>query len=317
MRVLVTGANGFVGRALVERLRSKVGYEVSAAVRSPSARQVDGVTYHAVGDVCASTDWLSALDGVGAVVHLAARAHVLNDNDPDTASLLFRQVNVDGALELAKQALAAGVKRFIFVSSIGVNGNSNALPFSESSPVRPHALYAASKYEAERALTGLLKGSSMELVIIRPPLVYDADAPGNFKRLLSIVGKGLPLPFGLVHNSRSMISRSNLAELLEICIDHPAAANELFLVADGDDLSTAEIVKHIAEGMGRRARLIPMPKVLLWLLFLSIGRKGMYVQLCESLRIDTSKVRSRLGWTPAVSARQQLQDVGKAFQARR
>ncbi|WP_414154089.1 NAD-dependent epimerase/dehydratase family protein [Pseudomonas sp. BNK-43-a] len=316
MRILVTGANGFVGSSLVERLAVAAGNDVRAAVREVPALKIDGVNYHAIGNVGSNTDWRDALDGVQAVVHLAARAHVLND-DPASACGLFREVNVAGAVSLAEQALAAGVKRFVFVSSIGVNGNVTREPFSESSPVHPHAPYAESKYEAEQALTKMLAGTAMELVIVRPPLVYDADAPGNFKRLLGIVDKGIPLPFGLIYNRRSMISRANLVEILELCIAHPAAANELFLVADGEDLSTGQIAKLLGQGMGRSVMLLPVPAFLLAWAAALVGRKSMYIQLCESLQVDAGKVRRLLDWRPERSAEQQLHAAGKAYLVRK
>ena len=314
MRVLVTGANGFIGSALVKHLSLQPDFAVRAAVRAMPARGVAAVNYQAVGAVDGATRWSEALEDIQVVVHLAARAHVMND-DPVRAVQLFREVNVDGAVALAQQALEAGVKRFVFVSSIGVNGNVSQAPFSESSPARPHAPYAESKYQAEQALTELFKDTATELVIVRPPLVYDAQAPGNFRRLLTLVRNGIPVPLGMIGNHRSMISRDNLVEILTLCVEHPAAANELFLVADGEDLSTGEIVKVLGQGMGRSVLLVPVPAVFLrWAATLT-GRRNMYTQLCESLQVDACKLRNVLGWRPRVSTRDQLQAVGRAFLA--
>lgn len=312
MKVLVTGATGFVGRALMAALSTEPHIEAHGAARSSSHQDKSTTPIHGVGTIDAKTDWQTCLEGVDVVVHLAARAHVLREscNDPLSA---FREVNVQGAINLAKQCIQAGVKRFVFVSSIGVNGNTTDTPFTEICEPKPHADYAVSKFEAEQQLTALLESSAMELVIVRPPLVYDAAAPGNFRRLLGIVSKGIPLPFAMLHNKRSMVSRANLVDILKLCITHPAAANEVLLVSDGEDFSTAEIVTLLAKGMGKSAILIPVPLFILRTASTLLGRRGMYVQLCDSLQVDSSKIRQLLGWTPKTNAQAQLIKAGREY----
>lgn len=312
-RVLVTGASGFVGSSLLAHLGAS-GFQPMAALRRSTTRVSPAVPRIQVGDLLPDTDWTRALEGVEFVVHAAARVHVMNEQAADPLRE-FRRVNVDGTLSLARQAVAAGVKRFVFISSIGVNGACTAgEPFSEVSRPAPHADYALSKLEAEQGLLELVKTSSMELVIIRPPLVYAGHAPGNFKRLLQLVGSGLPLPFASVHNQRSMISLDNLVGFISLCLEHPGAANELFLISDGTDVSTPEIIRHLAAGMERKARLLPVPDSLMHKGARFLGREAMYIQLCGSLSIDSSKARNMLGWTPMLTAEQALRKAGRDYQ---
>ncbi|MFJ4373774.1 NAD-dependent epimerase/dehydratase family protein [Pseudomonas japonica] len=313
MRVLVTGAKGFVGRAVFERLQADASITVTGAVRSLPAEEPSAGSYFAIGDMGPDTDWSIALDGVDVVIHLAARAHILNDTNSDPLSA-FRRTNVEAALALARSAIEKGVKRFVFISSIGVNGNvTDAVPFSESSVPAPHADYATSKYEAEEALKQLMSGSSMELVIIRPPLVYAAHAPGNFRRLLKLVASGLPMPFGMVKNQRSLVALENLADFIITCAGHPAAANELFLISDDEDVSTAQMLRLLAEGMGKKQVLLPVPSAVLGGLAAAAGKKNLYIQLCGSLQVDSSKCKRLLQWTPPVSVRQGLLEAGREY----
>ncbi|MGE8178733.1 NAD-dependent epimerase/dehydratase family protein [Pseudomonas fluorescens] len=315
MNILVTGAAGFLGRALIGKLDSANIHRVTGSVRKLVAGGVESDRMIEVGDLSKSTDWTKALDGVDVVVHLAARAHILDAGDDQSE---FDRVNVKGAVNLAEQALKSGVKRFVFISSIGVNGAyTEDKAFDESSPASPHAIYAESKRRAEELLWKVVQGGSMELVIIRPPLVYAAHAPGNFQRLLKLVESGIPLPFGLTNNKRSMVSLDNLTDFISLCIDHPAAANELFLVADGADVSTKEIVCLLAEGMGQRARLFPVPEFIARVCSSMVGKASLYTQLFRSLVVDSSKARTLLGWMPLQSSSEALRDAGKRYRSRR
>ncbi|NOU15782.1 MAG: SDR family oxidoreductase [Methylococcaceae bacterium] len=312
MKILVTGANGFIGQALCSFLQQQ-DHQARASLRTPNELHacVDQVI---VDDITADTSWHEALEGMDAIVHLAARAHVLNETQVDPLTE-FRKTNVDGTLNLAHQALLAGVKRFVFVSSIGVLGaETHAHPFSESSVPKPQADYAISKLEAELALQQLVEGSAMELVIIRPPLVYGANAPGNFGRLLKLVSANLPLPLGAIHNHRSMVSMDNLVDFIELCLTHPKAANQTFLIADGTDVSTTELIKLLANGMGKTTLLLPIPVKLIKIVASLLGKKNLAQQLCGSLQIDISKARNTLGWVPPVSTNDALILTGRQYQ---
>lgn len=316
-KVLVTGATGFIGSSLVMRLAADSRWRVVASVRSQNLSPARGVEMFPVGDIGPDTDWSEALSGVDVVVHAAAVAHVRNIEVGEHLARL-RMTNVDGALRLAKQAAAAGVRRFVFISSIGVNGTGIAhQPFNELSPPGPHAAYAVSKLDAERVLKDLFAGTTTELVVIRPPLVYAAHAPGNFKWLLRIVYWGLPLPFAKVANSRSIIALENLVDIICRCLTHPAAANELFVVEDGSPVSTADMVRYLAAGMGKRGRLFSVPAVLTALACRTLGVAGIYTQLFESLTVDSSKVRRLLGWKPLVSTESGLIQAGRAYRRMR
>lgn len=313
MKVLVTGAGGFVGQALCKRLDGEGGIEVIGAVRRLPAQANDSSSLVAVGDIDGHTDWSQALAGVSVVVHLAARAHVLNEQSQDPREE-FRRVNVDGAVALFQQAIDAGLKRFVFVSSIGVvGGSTEGRPFTEAMPPAPQADYAHSKYEAEEALKALSKSSGIELVIVRPPLVYSAHAPGNFARLLKLVALGVPLPFGSVVNQRSMVALENLVDFISLCICHPAAAGETFHVSDDEDVSLPQMLKLLGRGMGRNVLLLPVPPRLMALGAQLLRKKNLYTQLCGSLQIDVTKSRSLLGWQPPISAEIALIQAGEKF----
>lgn len=310
MKVLVTGATGFVGTALVERLTAD-GVPVVAAVRRDA--WIGGAHTVAVGDIGPRTDWRAALAGVDRVVHLAARAHVTSDQSADPL-FEFRKVNVEGTLALARQAAAAGVQRVVFVSSIGVNGIRSERPFSETDTPVPVEPYAISKLEAEEGLMRLARQTGMEVVILRPPLVYGPDAPGNFGRLLKAVRRGVPLPLGAVRNNRrSLVALDNLVDLIAICIDYPAAANQVFLAGDGEDLSTSELLRRMAAAMGKPDRLLPVPENWLVLGFRLLGKGDLAQRLCGSLQVDISKAREQLGWNPPVSVDEGLRKATGAF----
>lgn len=313
MRVLVTGSSGFVGSALCNELCAQSDVFVVGSSRSYYRVPVDNFSFVKFDESSGNNNWEGALFGVDVVIHLAARAHVLSETVDDPISQ-FRKANVTNTLALAQQALSAGVKRFIFISSIGVNGaNSHNGLFTEQSATNPHALYAASKLEAERGLTALLDGTDMELVIIRPPLVYAANAPGNFRRLLKIVSSGMPCPFSMVNNRRSLIALENLVDFIIKCVTHPLAANQLFLVSDKTAVSTAQIIQHLALGMGTKARLFSIPKAILKIGATAVGQQSAYVQLCESLEIDATKAYSMLTWTPPIETKCALEKAGYKF----
>lgn len=310
MKIMLTGATGFVGRALIVLLH-KLGHECIGVARK-ELEIVPGINVQSVGDISGDIDWADLLSGVDCVVHLAARAHLLRDDASDP-QLEFDRVNYHATMSLVKQAADAGVKRFVYVSSIGVHGaTSENTPFTENSALIPHSFYAISKLKAEKGIQEILRSSTMEWVIVRPPLIYAADAPGNFQLLLKLVSKGFPLPFANVRNSRSMVSLTNLIDFLSCCVTHPRAAGEVFVISDGADLSIGDIVKLLAQGMGKRASLFGFPKFLIKVCATLVGRKNIYVQLFESLQVDSSKAQRLLGWRPLLSARDGLLDTGRA-----
>jgi UDP-glucose 4-epimerase len=317
-RVLISGGTGFVGRSLAIRLAEDPRYLPVAAVRRQGTGMAPGVQPCLVGELGPDTDWGSALAGVDAVVHCAARVHVLKESAADPLAA-FRRVNVAGTLRLAQQAARSGVRRFIFLSSIGVHGAETfGLPFTAGSRAAPHSPYAVSKHEAEVALRRLARETGLEVVIIRPPLVYGPNAPGNFSTLLRLVFHGLPLPLGAIRNRRSLVALDNLVDLLVTCIDHPAAANQAFLVSDGEDLSTPALLQRTALALGRPARLVPVPSSLVRGVARLLGKEEVGQQLCGSLQADIGKTRELLGWVPLLSVEAALARTARHFlQSRR
>ena len=301
--ILVTGASGFLGGALVERLMANNAYCVVAAVRRPDIRFLKGVKLLQVGDLLAITRWNAALRGVNTVVHCAARVHVRNDNSPDLIAEFFR-VNVEGTVALARQAAAAGVRRFVFLSSIKVNGEFTELGrlFTADDLPAPMDPYAISKYEAEQSLRKIAFETGMEVVILRPPLVYGPSVKANFESMMRWLGRGVPLPLAAVtENRRSFVALDNLVDLIVTCLDHPAAANQTFLASDGEDLSTADLLTRMGSAMGRPARLFYLPPSLLKLGAAVLNKPEIYQRLCGSLQADISKTKHLLGWSPPVS----------------
>lgn len=311
-KILLTGATGFVGSELFAQLRKQSNYEIVAASRSANSTLETACQVFSLGSFNSHTSWSKALADIDCVIHTAGRAHVLK-KEPN-AFELFKESNTEATLNLARQAEASGVKRFIFISSIGVNGTHTPnQPFSDLSEPAPRTEYAISKMNAELGLLQIAEQSEMEVVIIRPPLIYAAQAPGNFRRLLKLVKSGIPLPFGRIDNSRSMIALENLIDFICYCIDHPAAANQTFLVSDGQNFSTKELVTLLAKGMGRKILFVSVPPAYLKVLAKLLGRQGLHTQLCESLKIEASKSNDLLGWSPPISAEMALVDAGKKY----
>ncbi len=315
MTTLVTGANGFVGSALCARLL-RDGAALRGAVRSLSS-QPDGVEVIAVGELSSETDWTVALRSVGQVVHLAARVHIMNDKSSDPLAE-FRRVNVEGTANLARQAAAAGVRRFVYLSSIKVNGEftQEGRPFSADDAPAPADPYGVSKHEAEQTLRQIAAYTGMEVVIIRPPLVYGPGVKANFESMMRWLARGVPLPLSAVtQNRRSLVALDNLVDLIVTCLTHPAAANQTFLVSDGEDLSTAGLLKWMGVALGHPARLFYVPPSMLKLGAQAVSKPGIYQRLCGSLQLDIAKTRQLLDWTPPVSVDEGLRRAAEGFQA--
>ncbi len=299
--ILLTGASGFVGRAVLASLIQSRFVRV-ALRRSDAAGIPEGVDVFEAS-LSPDQDWIKALSGVSSVIHCAARVHVMNEEATDPLAE-FRRVNVDGTLRLARQAAEAGVKRFVFVSSIKVNGELSqpGQPFTADQIPAPGDPYGISKCEAEVGLRALSEETVMEVVVIRPPLVYGPGVKANFLAMMRWLQRGVPLPLGdVTENRRSLVYLDNLADLIVTCVDHPAAANQTFLVSDDEDLSTAALLRRMAKALGRPARLIPVPVGLITLGAKLIGRSGIAQRLCGSLQLDIGKTKAMLDWMPPIS----------------
>jgi nucleoside-diphosphate-sugar epimerase len=312
--VLVTGANGFVGKNLCNALENN-GFSVHTAVRKPDRdKQSDSYDEHVIGDIDKHTNWNESLQGIDCVVHLAARVHVMHETVADPLEV-FRAVNTDGTYNLARQAADNGVKRFIYLSSIKVNGEytSAGKAFTADDVSTPSEPYSISKFDAEQQLGQLSIDTGMEVVIIRPPLVYGPGVKANFLSMMEWLYKGIPLPFGAIHNKRSLVAVDNLVDLIVSCISHPAAANQIFLVSDGEDLSTTDLLRRTAEVLGKPARLLPVPRRFLEFGLKLLGKSDQAQRLCGSLQVDISKTRELLGWKPPVSVDEELRKTAEAF----
>ena len=314
-RIMVTGGSGFVGRTLLERLHQD-GYGLIAPSRTPLAQAPAGVVNPLVTGLAADVDWSASLEGAAVVIHSAARVHVMNDTADDPL-VEFRKANVEGTLSLARQAAAAGVQRFIFISSIKVNGEGTELghPYRADDMPDPQDPYGVSKMEAEQGLRVLASQTGMEVVIIRPVLVYGPGVKANFRSMMSWLRKGIPLPLGATGNKRSLVAVDNLVDLIATCIDHPAAANQTFLVSDGEDLSTTQLLQRMGNALGRPARLLPVPASLLQAGAAMLGRRAIAQRLCGSLQVDIGKTRELLAWAPPVSVDNALRKTARAFEA--
>jgi len=311
-RALITGANGFVGRYLCEDMSHR-GWQIRGAVRVTTVLP-QGVEVAAVGDIDEATDWTEALRDVDVVIHLAARVHVMKDvaSDPLTE---FRKVNVLGTVKLAEQAAKAGVKRLVYVSSIKVNGEETVAghAYTEADAPSPRDPYGISKWQAEQALQHIAQETGLEVVIVRPPLVYGPGVKGNFINLLTAIDKGTPLPLAGANNARSLVYIGNLADVLIACAAHPMAAGATFLVSDGQDVSTAMLVEKIAASLGRKSRSFYFPPILLRIAARLLGRSAQIDRLFGSLRINGEKIRSELSWIPPFTLDQGLQETAVWF----
>ena len=345
MNVLVTGANGFIGSALCERLLAE-GRQVRGAVRSQVGRVSlpAGIEAVSIGSIGPDTDWSKALNGVDTVVHLAARVHVMNNNAFDSLTA-FRRVNVKGTKRLAQQALAANVSRFFFMSSIKVIGEGTGDKIRDQPPTQPYVVprrsevrcqgsvskqffseedvpepqdpYAVSKWEAEQVLHEIAATTDLELVVLRPPLVYGPGVKANFLRLLESVARGVPLPLANVNNQRSLIYIRNLVDAVVTCISHPKAAGQTCLVSDGEDVSTPELIRRIGFALERPAHMFPFPTFLIKFAGRLLGKSAEVERLLGSLMVDCSKIKRELGWKPPYTMAQGLEETAEWYLKRR
>ncbi|MCG9081503.1 UDP-glucose 4-epimerase family protein [Laribacter hongkongensis] len=316
--ILVTGATGFIGDRLASCLsRRGDGTCVLATARYKPQNLIDNVSFFESGCLSRAIDWTPALRGVLSVVHCAARVHVMKDKSLNPLHE-FRRVNVEGTANLAHQAARAGVRRFVYLSSIKVNGEFTeiGIPFTADDVPAPEDPYGVSKHEAEQVLRQIAVDTGMEVVIIRPPLVYGPSVKANFKSMMHWLSRGIPLPLAAVtQNRRSLIALDNLVDLIATCLDHPAAANQTFLVSDGEDLSTADLLRRLGVALNHPARLFYMPSSVLKLSAQVATKPGIYQRLCGSLQLDITKTCRLLGWSPPISVDEGLQRAAEGFRA--
>jgi nucleoside-diphosphate-sugar epimerase len=311
-RILITGANGFVGRQLCRTLRQN-GFAVKAAIRQNPTAPAEDLPYVSVGDIGPDTDWTEALQGVNLVVHLAGRAHVRRESLSNSMAA-YERVNTWGTIRLAQMAAAAKVERFVFLSTVKVNGEETpAQPFLETDGPGPRDAYAVSKWQAEEGLLRLHQQDKLPVVIIRPPLVYGPGVRANFLQLIRWVDYGLPLPLGSIKNKRSLVGLRNLADFIRLCLQHPSAPGEIFLVSDQEDLSTPDLIRRIGGFLGRSACLIPFPYRCLLLMAHMVGKKDALDKLCNSLQVNVEKARKVLQWKPAFSVNEELKQTIKWY----
>lgn len=313
----MTGANGFVGRSLCAEMIRR-GRCIRAAVRSVDPL-IAGAESVMIGSVDGETDWSYALSDVDVVVHLAARVHMIRETAVDPLTV-FNVVNVAATERLARSAAGAGVRRLVYVSSIKVNGERTCgrggdlrKKFSATDSPRPEDSYALSKWEAEQALHTVARDTGLEVVIIRPPLVYGPGVKANFHALLRAVARGMPLPLGAINNRRSLVALDNLVDMIITCIDHPAAANQTFLVSDGEDISTTELIQRMARALGRPARLVSVPPMVLMAGAALLGKRKEAARLCDSLQVDITKTREMLGWLPPITMNEGLRRTAEHY----
>ena len=313
MKLLVTGAAGFIGRALCAALAGDHELVASLWTSAEAARCHPGARPVLVGELGPSTEWSPYMKGIDVVVHLAGRAHVLHETEPDPAAS-FHRVNTMGTERVASQAAERGVRRFVFISSVGVHGrNSNGRPLQESFPPAPAEPYALSKWNAEKSLHRISAETGMEIVIVRPPLVYGPGVPGNFRSLLRAIRRGIPLPLGSARAPRSLVGVENLASLLRLCIESPAASGQTFLVSDGEDVSVADLCRRLAAAMNVPSRLFAFPSFAVSLAARFTGRTKTFDQLFRALTVDPSRARTILGWSPPLALADGIAATGQWF----
>jgi nucleoside-diphosphate-sugar epimerase len=320
VKILITGASGFVGAHLTRYLGS-IDHELMAMTRSKGAISSifsGKIECKQVGDISALSNWDPYLKDIEAVIHLANRAHVMHESDTNPLAI-YRSINTDGTLQLARQAAAAGVKRFIFISSVKVNGESTLpgqrfSPASENIPADPYGL---SKYEAEQGLKELTLKTGMEVVIIRPPLIYGPGVKANFLKMMQWVEKGIPLPLGSITNQRSLLGIDNLLDFISVCLIHPKAAGQTFLISDDHDVSTTELLKEIASAMHLPSRLLPIPQFVLEKGLILLGQGHIAERLCASLQLDITLAKTLLSWKPTYSFRDQMSKTVAAYLSER
>jgi nucleoside-diphosphate-sugar epimerase len=312
MKLLVTGASGFIGTSLCHRL-VKEDYVVFGAVRRLPKNPVPKVTYRIIENINGYTDWHKTLTEVDSVLHCAARAHIMRETEKDPLTA-FRETNVQGTARLAEQARDSGIKRLIFLSSIKVNGeNTFDRPFKADDTPAPKDPYGISKWEAEQELKKIGQVTGLQVVVIRSPLVYGPGVQANFLRLMQMVKLGVPLPLGGIQNHRSFVSTDNLEDLIATCLQHPAAANQTFLVSDGEDISTTTLIRKLAKALGNSSHLIPAPEALLCAIARLLGKTDFTQRLLGSLQLDINKTRETLKWSPPVSIDEALQKTAAHF----
>ena len=314
VKILLTGATGFLGSAISRRLVEDEQYQLISTVRKKSGNLISGIPTVLIEGLYADTDWSSALSNIQVVIHTAARVHVMNESSGDPLTE-FRKINVEGTLNLARQAAAAGVNRFIFISSIKVNGESTVIdePFTANDQPNPVDPYGISKWESEVGLQKLAKETDMDIVIIRPPLVYGPGVKANFYNMMRWISRGIPLPLGAIKNKRSLLALDNLVDLIIVCVEHPAASNQVFLVSDGNDFSTTELLIEVGKALGTPARLIPIPAGVLKIAAILLGKRNVSQRLLGSLQVDITKTQELLNWEPPVSVEEALLKTANDF----
>lgn len=316
MTVLITGANGFIGQALCKRLMAD-GYQVRGAVRSVAQMKAmsSRVEWVQVGNIWSETNWSKVLSGINGIVHLAARVHVIRENtaSPDVT---VGEVNVRGTACLAQQAIEAGVKRFVYLSSVKVHGEGRAKAYNEKDDPSPMDPYAISKWEAEKILCEVAKETGMEVVIIRSPLVYGPQVKANFLRLMELVDLNIPLPLASINNRRSLIYIGNLVDAIITCMQNPTASGQTYFVSDSDDVSTPELIRRMAYALEKPVRLFPFPLFMLKMAGRFSGKRVEIDRLLGSLMVDSSKIHRELDWQPPFSMEQGLRETTKWYKKR-